>query len=88
MESAVKEYLRELGRRGGRKSRRQLTSEEARRMVRIREARKAYRKFYASCFWSAPEDLRIVDEDVAWVVQNLRAHGGAEGWEVAEKLCR
>ncbi|MFW6218362.1 MAG: hypothetical protein ACOC4K_05160, partial [Verrucomicrobiota bacterium] len=61
--------------------------EEARRMVRIREGRKAYRRFYSRCFWSSPPDLKITEEDLEWVAQKLREQGGREGWEVAEKLC-
>lgn len=87
MDAAFKQYLSEIGRRGGRKSRRRLTPEQARRMVRVREARKAFRRFHARCFWSAPPDLRITDEDIPWVAQKLREQGGREGWEAAQRLC-
>ena len=40
MKSTVKAYLAEIGRRGGRKSRRALDPETARAMVRVREARR------------------------------------------------
>ena len=40
MHKKIKEYLQEIGRRGGKKSRRTLTSEQAKEMVRIREAKK------------------------------------------------
>jgi len=38
--SAVTEYLSKIGRKGGQKSRRTLTPEQAREMVRAREAKK------------------------------------------------
>lgn len=87
MQNELKVYFSQIGRNGGRKSRRCLSPEEARRMVCIREARKAYRRFYSRCFWSSPPDLKITGEDLEWVAQKLREQGGREGWEVAEKLC-
>ena len=88
METTVEEYLAEIGRRGARKSRRVLDSETARAMVRVREARRAYRRFHANCFWSFDPDYRIGSSDVAWVVEQLRKNGGREAWEAAAKLCR
>lgn len=57
-------------------------------MVRIREARRAYRRFHAECFWSYDPDYQVGSEDVAWVAEQLRRHGGREAWRVAEALCR
>jgi len=87
MKRSVSEYLAEIGRRGGRKSRRVLDSETARIMVRVREARRAYRRFHAECFWSFDPDYRIGQTDVAWVAEQLRRHGGRDAWEAASKLC-
>jgi len=88
MEQKVKAYLAEIGRRGGRKSRRVLAPEMARNMVRVREARRLYRRFHATCFWSFDPDYRIGPADVAWVAEQLRRHGGREAWDIASKLCR
>ena len=88
MSDAVREYLAEIGRRGGRKSRRKLPPETARAMVRIREARRAFRRFHASCFWSFDSSYRVTSDDIEWVVQQLRKHGGREAWEAAAKLSR
>jgi hypothetical protein len=88
MHKKVRDYLAEIGRRGGRKSKRALTAEEARAMVAVREARRAYRRFYAQCFWSYAPNLQITSADVAWIAEQLRRHGGREAWEVAAKLCR
>jgi len=83
----VRAYLAEIGRRGGRKSRRTLESDTAREMVRVREARKAYRRFHAECFWSFDPDYRVGSSDINWVVDQLRRNGGRAAWEAAEKLC-
>ncbi len=83
----MKAYLAEIGRRGGRKSRRTLDSETARDMVRVREARRAYRRFHTRCFWSFDPDYEIGSADVAWVARQLRKHGGRDAWDVARKLC-
>ena len=88
MKSTVKAYLAEIGRRGGRKSRRALDPETARAMVRVREARRAYQRFHAACFWSFDPDYRIGPSDVAWVAEQLRRHGGREAWDFARTLCR
>ena len=57
--------------------------EQARAMVRVREARRAYRRFHAQCFWSSPPDLEVGPDDIAWVAEHLRRHGGREAWEKA-----
>ena len=88
MEAKVKAYLAEIGRRGGQKSRRALDPETARTMVRVREARRVYRRFHAECFWSFDPSYRIGPTDVAWVAEQLRKHGGRDAWNVASKLCR
>jgi hypothetical protein len=86
--SAVKDYLAEIGRRGGTKSRRALDPETAREMVRVREARRAYRRFHAACFWSYRADLIITRADVPWVADQLMKHGDREAWFVGAALCR
>ena len=88
MNQHVSAYLAEIGRRGGRKSRRTLDPGTARDMVRVREARRAYRRFHASCFWSFDPGYRIGRSDAAWVAEQLRRHGGRDAWEAARKLCR
>ncbi len=84
----VRSWLASIGAKGGRKSRRTLAPETARDMVRVREARRAYRRYHALCFWSYRPDLVIRLGDVPWVVQQLRKHGNRETWQVAERLCR
>lgn len=87
MSVEIRKYLSEIGRRGGRKSRRKLDPVTARKMVVIREARRAYRTFHAMCFWSYDPDLQIGLNDVPWVVEQLRKYGNHKAWEVAARLC-
>lgn len=87
MNQAIRNYLAGIGRRGGRKSRRALDPESARRMVRIREARRAFRRFHTQCFWSTSPDYRISDRDIPWVAEQLMKHGGREAWEWGARLC-
>ncbi len=84
----MREYLSAIGRRGGRKSRRALDADEARNMVRVREARRAYRRFHTQCFWSYDPDYQVTLADVPWVVEQLRKHGGRSAWMKAAELCR
>lgn len=86
--SNIRRYLSQIGSKGGRKSRRTLEPGVARDMVRVREARKAFRRFRALCFWSAPPDLSITLADVPWVAQQLKRHGNRQAWEVGVRLCR
>ena len=86
--SDVRQYLSEIGRRGGRKSRRHLSSETARNMVRLREARRAFRQFHAQCFWYMRRDMDITLADVPEIVRGLRQNGGRRGYLIAAKLCR
>lgn len=88
MMSSVRSYLAEIGRRGGTRSRRTLDPDTAREMVRVREARRAYRTYYTSCFWSYRPDLTITRDDIAWVAEQLRKHGDRAAWLIAAKLCR
>ena len=55
-------------------------------MVRVREARRAFRRFRSRCFWSVRPDLRIGIADVPWVAEQLRKHGDREAWLVAARL--
>ena len=87
MRQIVRDYLAEIGRRGGRKSRRSLDPETARAMVRVREAGRMYRRFHAECFWSFDPDYRVRSSDIAWVSRQLRKHGGRDAWEAAGRLC-
>ena len=57
-------------------------------MVRVREARRAYREFHPECFWSFDPELTIGSGDVEWVIEQLRKNGGRRAWEKAAQLCR
>ena len=88
MDNTIHEYLAEIGRRGGRRSRRTLDPETARAMVRVREARRAFREFYADCFWYCRKDLEIGPADVEWVAETLKKNGDMKAWRMAGRLCR
>jgi hypothetical protein len=57
-------------------------------MVRVREARRAFRRYRARCFWSYRPDLQITLADVPWVAEQLMKSGDREAWAIAAKLCR
>ena len=88
MKESVREYLATIGRRGGLASRRRLSIKDARNMVKVREARRAYKKFHAQCFWPFKPDLQITTADISWVADQLMKQGGREAWETGAKLCR
>jgi hypothetical protein len=84
----VSAYLARIGRKGGAKSRRRLSSEDAKNMVRVREARRAFNLFYSPCFWYMRKDMDITLADVPEIVRGLRQNGGRQGFLLAAKLCR
>lgn len=84
----ITKYLSTIGRRGGLKSRRKLDAATAREMVRVREARRAYRRFHTTCFWSYRAALEIGREDVPWIAEQLMKHGNREAWNAGVRLCR
>ncbi len=88
MRPSVRAYLAEIGRRGGKKSRRKLDPRQARDMVRVREARRYFRRFFTQCFWSYDPDYQITARDIPWVAEQLMKRGGRAGWEAGAKLCR
>lgn len=57
-------------------------------MVKVREARRAFARFHALCFWSFDPSYKIGLNDVPWVAKQLMVHGGRAGWEIGSKLCR
>lgn len=87
MDAKIRDYLAKIGRKGGRVSRRTLDTETARAMVRVREARRAYRRFHPTCFWSYDPDLEITGDDVGWVAKRLMRYGNREAWEIGRRLC-
>jgi hypothetical protein len=87
-DTRIREYLSQIGRKGGEKSRRNLSAADARNMVRVREARRAFLDFYAQCFWYLRPDMKVTLDDVAEIVRGLRKNGGRQGFIRADKLCR
>ena len=86
--SVIRRYLAAIGARGGRKSRRTLDADTARTMVRVRQARRAFRRFRTSCFWSYRSDLVITVNDIPWVTEQLMKQGNRDAWRIGAKLCR
>ena len=84
----VRGFLSEIGRKGGRRSRRVLTPTQAKEMVKVREARRAFQRYRALCFWSYDPNLKVSIDDVPWIAETLMKHGNREAWMVAERLCR
>lgn len=88
MDSKVRQYLSKIGRIGGKKSRRKLSAAEASGMARLRDARRAFRRFHASCFWSYDPDYLITSQDISWVAEQLMRKGNREAWKIGARLCR
>ncbi len=61
---------------------------QSERERRLELARKAFKEFSATCFWSWPEDAQITEETIPLIVRGLRLHGGHKGYRIAAQLCR
>ena len=59
----------------------------AARQRRLELAKKAFREFYAQCFWSYREDTEITEDIIVFVIRGLREHGGLAGYRIAAQLC-
>src|SRR5262245_5411920 len=84
--ATLRQHLKTIGRRGGLRSRRLLDSSAARDTVRVREARRAYRRFHARYFRNYPADRRIALAEVPWLVRQLRETGDAQASRIADYL--
>ena len=62
-------------------------SDAAVRLRRLDLARKAFKEFYAQCFWSYREDAEITEQKIPFVIRGLREHGGLAGYRIAAELC-
>jgi len=80
-------YMARIGRKGGKASRRLLSSEQSRKMLKIREAKRAFRNFHSRCFWSFQPKLVITEQDVMWVAEQLMKSGDRKAFETGAKLC-
>ena len=58
------------------------------RQRRLELARRAFKEFYARCFWSYREDMEITEEKIPLIIRGLREEGGLAGYRVAAELCR
>lgn len=87
MKESVRQFLSRIGKKGGQASRRTLDPETARRMVRLREARRAFRKYRTQCFWFVAPEFKVGFEDIDWVAEQLMKHGNRETWLVGSRLC-
>jgi hypothetical protein len=58
------------------------------RQRRLELARKAFKDFYAQCFWSYRPEAEITEDDIPWVVRELRHNGGHRGYHVVGEICR
>jgi hypothetical protein len=63
-------------------------TDAAGRQRRVELARQAFREFYAQCFWSYRKDAEITEEDISWVVRELRHNGGHPGYRVVAEIYR
>lgn len=87
MNKKLRQYFSKIGSTGGKKSKRALTSEDALKMVLVREARRAFKKYYTSCFWSYNPNHKVTFNDISWIAEKLQKNGDLAAWKLSKKLC-
>jgi len=55
---------------------------------KLRRAQEAYREYSTRCFWFAPEDMVVTEENLYLVVEDLRLNGGHPGWRLANEITK
>jgi hypothetical protein len=55
---------------------------------RLALAQAAFREFHARCFWFMRPDAEIVEAEIPYLCQRLRADGVQRGFYLAAELCR
>ena len=63
-------------------------SENLDRDRRLEIARKAFKEYFAQCFWSSDPRREITEQDIPFIARGLRYYGGYNGYRIAAKLCR
>ena len=58
------------------------------RQRRLELARRAFKDFFALCFWSCDPNYVIQEKDLPWVIRELRHNGGAKGYRAVAEICR
>ncbi len=89
----VHAYLAAIGRKGGAKSRRSLSSETARDMVRVREARRMFNlltlieEYRERCLWFLrPDYAPKTTAEIVRVLDLIERYGDRAGYERAEEI--
>ena len=67
----IRDYLARIGSKGEKKSRRHLNREDARNMVRVRKARRAFARDYGQCFWYLRKDMQVTLGDIPAIVSAI-----------------
>lgn len=88
MDKNIRKYLAEIGKKGGKKSRRVLSAEDSKKMLLVREARRSFRKCYAQCFWSFDPNYKVTFQDIPWVIDQLLKNGNQYTTKYVRILCR
>jgi len=63
-------------------------SEAELRARRLELARKAFKEYFAQCFWSYDPDLVVTEEHIPFIIRELRHNGGHKGYQIAAELCQ
>jgi hypothetical protein len=56
--------------------------------ARLRLAQEVYGQYRTRCFWFMKEAHQVTSADLPAIVEGLKLHGGHQGWQLAQVLCR
>lgn len=66
----------------------QVTADADAQARRVELAQRAFKEFFAQCFWSCDPNLVVTEKHIPLIMRNLRLHGGHRGYRIVAELCR
>ena len=55
---------------------------------RVELAQRAFKDFFAQCFWSCDPNLVVTEKHIPLIMRELRHNGGHKGYRIVAELCR
>ena len=55
---------------------------------RVELAQRAFKEFFAQCFWSCDPNLVVTEKHIPLIMRELRHNGGHKGYRIVAELCR
>lgn len=82
----LRSYLSKIGKIGGSRSKRKLSSSDSFKMLALREASRAFKEYKKTCFWSFPNDFQVTQNNIPLISKTLKEQGNRKAFLKAQKI--